>query len=318
MRDYSRPSSAVQPSTPGLTRTVASQRPFNLALTLRPLRRGPGDPTYRVTEDQAHWRAARMPTGPVTYRITQQGTDGATARAWGPGAQEFIDKLDQILCIDENIDDFTPDHPKIVEAHRVTPGLRMLKTGLVFEGLVPVILEQKVHTVAAHASWRQLVRKFGERPPGPAPADLVLPPDAEGWRHIPSWWFHKANVGPERSQTIVRAARVADAIDRTAELPSAEARERLQTIVGVGQWTTAELAQRVFGDADALSVGDYHIAALVGWTLLDRPIDDDEMVELLEPLRPHRHRAVRLLIASGIGRKPKFGPRTEITDHRMR
>ena len=67
-----------------------------------------------------------------------------------------------------------------------------------------------------------------------------------------------------------------------------------------------------FGDADALSIGDYHLAKVVGWSLLGRPIDDAEMVRVLEPVRPHRYRAVRLLEVSGLARNPRFGPRQAI------
>ncbi len=81
---------------------------------------------------------------------------------------------------------------------------------------------------------------------------------------------------------------------------------------GVGEWTAAETAQRAFGDADALSVGDYHLAKVVGWSLLGHPIDDPQMVGLLEPMRPHRHRAVRLLEISGLAVNPRFGPRSPI------
>ncbi|SLI04712.1 3-methyladenine DNA glycosylase/8-oxoguanine DNA glycosylase [Mycobacteroides abscessus subsp. abscessus] len=87
----------------------------------------------------------------------------------------------------------------------------MLRTGRVFEALVPAVLEQKVHTRSARMSWRKLVCRYGEPAPGPAPAGLLLPPDADTWRRVPSWVFHRANVGPQRAQTIVRAAAVADA-----------------------------------------------------------------------------------------------------------
>ncbi len=90
----------------------------------------------------------------------------------------------------------------------------------------------------------------------------------------------------------------------------------MTSLPGVGVWTAAETAQRAFGDADALSVGDYHLAKVVGWTLLGRPIDDDAMVELLAPLRPHRHRAVRLLEVSGMARNPRFGARQAIPNLR--
>ncbi|MFI5500235.1 DNA-3-methyladenine glycosylase family protein [Nocardia asteroides] len=304
--------------TAGLSRTVRSSRPFDVGLTVVPLRRGGGDPCHHVDAAGAHWHASRMPTGVVTFRLAQDGRDGARASAWGPGAAEFIDGLDRMLCLDEDLTGFAPEHPKLVEAHRVVPGLRMLRTGLVFESLVPAILEQKVHTKSSFAAWRSLVREFGTAAPGPAPAGLMVAPDARTWQHIPSWKYHRANVGPQRAQTIVRAARVADSIERTAALPPEQAARRLRSLPGIGVWTVAETAQRAFGDADALSVGDYHLAATVGWSLLGHPIDDDAMVEYLEPLRPHRYRAVRLLALSGQAVKPKFGPRTPITDHRHR
>ena len=88
------------------------------------------------------------------------------------------------------------------------------------------------------------------------------------------------------------------------------------SVAGIGEWTAAEVGQRALGDADALSVGDYHLSGVIGWTLLGRPIDDAEMVDYLEPLRPHRHRVIRLLEVSGQAFKPRFGPRITIQDHR--
>ena len=90
---------------------------------------------------------------------------------------------------------------------------------------------------------------------------------------------------------------------------------RLQTLPGIGVWTSAETAQRAHGDPDAPSVGDYHLPAFVGWALIGRPVDDDGMLELLEPWAGHRQRVMRLLAASGF-RKPRFGPRITIQDHR--
>ncbi|MEV0249714.1 DNA-3-methyladenine glycosylase 2 family protein [Nocardia sp. NPDC050712] len=299
----------------GLVRTVTSDRPVDLAHTIAPLGRGLGDPCHTTAADGTHWHASRLPSGPVTYRLAQSGPCAVRAQAWGPGAAEFLERLEHLLCLDEDVSGFTPDHPKLAEAHRRCPGLRMLRTGLVFEALVPAVLEQKVHTKSARASWRSLVRAFGTPAPGPAPAGLLVPPDADTWRRIPSWTYHRANVGPQRAQTIVRAARVAEALERTAAQDPAEAARLLCTIPGIGVWTAAEIGQRAFGDADALSVGDFHLAAIVGWTLLGRPIDDDEMVEYLDPLRPHRYRAVRLLEIGGFAHKPKFGPRTPLTDH---
>ncbi|QLY34033.1 DNA-3-methyladenine glycosylase family protein [Nocardia huaxiensis] len=303
------------PTASARVRIVRSERPIDLAATVEPLRRGYGDPCHRETPDGGHWHASRMPSGVVTYRLKQVDRCAVEAKAWGPGAEEFLEGLESMLCLDEDLGDFLPEHPKVVEAHRLNPGLRMLRTGLVFEALVPAVLEQKVHTKTAHASWRKLVWKYGTPAPGPAPDGLRVMPDAETWRHIPSWVWHRANVEPQRSRTIVLAARVAPKLEQAAGFSREEAERRVRTVPGIGVWTAAEIAQRAFGDSDALSVGDFHLASIVGWTLLGRPIDDDAMVEYLEPLRPHRYRAVRLLGLAGFAHKPKFGPRTPYTDH---
>ena len=124
---------------------------------------------------------------------------------------------------------------------------------------------------------------------------MRVPPPGDVWRRIPSWEFHRANVDPGRARTLVGCAQRADSLERLVTLPAERAREALTSLPGVGVWTAAETAQRAFGDPDALSVGDYHLAKVVGWSLLGHPIDDASMIELLEPMRPHRHRAVRLL-----------------------
>ena len=59
----------------------------------------------------------------------------------------------------------------------------------------------------------------------------------------------------------------------------ADATARLTLMPGVGAWTAAEVAQRALGDADALSVGDYHLSNYVGHALWGRDMTDDEMVD---------------------------------------
>ncbi|MFC7446844.1 DNA-3-methyladenine glycosylase family protein [Rhodococcus daqingensis] len=298
--------------------TLVSARPLALAATLAPLSRGPYDPCHRTTADGAIWRTASMPTGAVTYRLTQTGATAVSCRAWGPGSGEFETTLADLLGEGDDTAGFAPEHPKVAEAHRRFPGLRIPRTGRVFEALVPAILEQRVHTVAAHASWRRLVTHYGAPAPGPAPEGMRVPPPAEVWRRIPSWEFHRAGVDPRRSRVIVTAAAVANRLEEAAAMSAPDAAARLRVVPGIGEWTAAEVAQRALGDADALSVGDFHLSAIVGWSLLGRPLDDAEMVEYLESARPHRHRVVRLLQVSGQAVKPKFGPRTPITDHRGR
>ncbi len=74
-------------------------------------------------------------------------------------------------------------------------------------------------------------------------------------------------------------------------------------------WTAAKVALVALGDPDAVQVGDYHLPHIVAYALEGKARSTDErMLELLEPYRGHRARAVRLIGLTGIG-APRFGPR---------
>ncbi|ORW29997.1 3-methyladenine DNA glycosylase [Mycobacterium paraense] len=293
-------------------RTVTFPGAASFGHTLAPLRRGPRDPCFRTPGDGAIWRTSLLPTGPVTARITRAAADAAHCVAWGDGAQQFVEMLPAMLGADDDASDFVPRDPTVAAAHRRVPHLRLGRTGLVLEALIPAIIEQRVPGADAFRSWRLLVSKYGTPAPGPAPDGMRVPPSAEAWRHIPSWEFHRANVDPGRAQTVVGCARRASSLERLVARPAEQARRALTSLPGVGEWTAAETAQRAFGDADAVSVGDYHVPKMIGWTLLGRPVDDAAMLELLEPMRPHRHRVVRLLEASGLAYEPRRGARLPV------
>ena len=287
------------------SRTLTFPGPASPGHTLAPQRRGPGDPCFQIV-DGAIWRTSLQRSGPVTARIVRAGVDTVECRAWGDGAEEFVENLPALLGADDAAEDFRPQHPIIAAAKAKVPHLRLGRTGRVLEAMIPAVIEQRVQGVEAFRSWRLLVTRFGTPAPGPAPDGMRVPPAADAWRRIPSWEFHRANVDPGRMRTLVGCAQRADALERQTD------RQAFTALPGVGIWTAAETAQRAFGDADALSIGDYHLASMIGWTLLGHPIDDAAMEELLEPLRPHRYRAVRLLEVSGLATLPRRGPRLPV------
>lgn len=293
-------------------RTVTFPGAVSFGHTLAPLRRGPRDPCFRIPGDGTIWRTSLLPSGPVTARISRLAADAAHCTAWGNGAREFVEALPALLGAEDDASGFAPCDPTVAAAHRRVPHLRLGRTGLVLEALIPAIIEQRVPGADAFRSWRLLVTKYGTPAPGPAPAGMRVPPAAEVWRSIPSWEFHRANVDPGRARTVVTCAQRAASLERLTARPAAAAREALTSLPGVGVWTAAETAQRAFGDADALSVGDYHVPKMIGWTLVGRPLDDAGMLELLDPMRPHRHRVVRLLEASGLACEPRRGPRLPV------
>jgi len=279
------------------------------------LRHGGGDPTYKIVDGQI-WRGIRTPEGPATLAVHSRPAAGEVeGRAWGPGAAWALDRLPSLLGADDDRTGFESRHPVLEAADRAHPHWRIGRTGLVLESLVPAIIEQKVTGQEAFAGFRRLVLQYGEVAPGPG-ADLRLrvQPTPHQLRTIPSWEWLRMHVDPARSRTIVHAARVADALERTTGLDHAEADRRLRSIPGIGVWTSAETRSRAHGDPDAVSFGDYHVAKDVGWALTGEPVDDVELAVLLEPWRPHRYRVQALLALAG-HRRPRRGPRMAPRTH---
>jgi len=310
-----RPEAATLPAAAEVTIEHRSDRPLDVGLTLGPLRRGASDPTFRRTADGALWRTTLVRTGPVTQRFVPSGERSVVVQHWGPGAREAADAVPGLLGEDDDASGFVPP-PQAYDAARANPGLRMCRTGRVLEALVPAVLEQKVQVVAAHRAWRWLVARHGSPAPGPAPEGLRVVPSARGWATVPTWDWHRAGVDPRRAATAVRCAQVAARLEDAAAMPADEARARLEKVPGVGVWTSAEVAQRAFGDADAVSVGDFHLAAAVGWALTGERTDDEGMLRVLAPYSPHRHRVVRLLFLGRRPQAPRRGPRLSIADYR--
>ena len=281
--------------------------PVDARLTLADLGHGRYDPTYRVQANGTIWRTALTTTGSVTYRIRQQHLNDLLVDVWGPGATELADTIRTELGADDLPEDFQPDHPFLRAAIRSMPGLRVPCTGRLFEALVPAVIEQRVVGLDAATAWTRLVRIYGQPPPGPAPAGMFAPPPPETWQTIPSWEWRKAGVDLHRSRTIIQAARHARRLDQAAN-DRPRAYELLAQLPGVGPWTAAQVGHRALGDADALPLGDYHLARTTGIALLGHPIDEDEIEGFYEQFRPHRYRVIRLIELTP-GSAPRRAPR---------
>lgn len=296
------------------TVVLATRSSPDVRRTMSALRHGAGDPTFRVDLDGSVWRASRTPAGAATVRV-RAGDSDVTATAWGQGSAWLIDRLADLVGEADDVSGFDPCHPLLAAVAGRLAGWRIGRSGLVLDSLVPAVLEQKVTSIEAHRSWRELVWRFGEPAPGPSQPGLRVPPDSAGWARLPSWEWHRAGVDARRAETVVRAARVADRLEATAKDGSVALDRVLRLIPGVGVWTSAEVRQRVCGDADAVSVGDYNLPKLVGFALTGERTDDAGMLALLSRWPGHRYRVTRMLELGGL-RAPRRGPRMPIRDFR--
>jgi 3-methyladenine DNA glycosylase/8-oxoguanine DNA glycosylase len=290
-----------------VTTTLRPALPTDLSLTLGALRRGPYDPHFRFVPGGA-WRATLTPEGPGTIRMIARGAE-IEVTAWGDGAEWLVAHAADLAGARDSLDGWDPPYGLLRDLHARHPGFRVCRTGLVLDVLVPAVIEQRVTGQEAWRSWRQLVRRWGTPAPGPeGMPPLYVPPGPDLLARLPSWEWHRLGVEEARARVVRAAAQVASRLEEAASMAPEDALRRLRVIPGIGPWTAAETAQRGLGDADAVSVGDLHLPAFVGWVLAGHRVDDDGMLELLEPMRGHRYRATRLLELSGL-RHPRFGPR---------
>ena len=290
-------------------------RPLDVLAVIGILRRGRGDPTFRLGSDGTIWRGIRTPHGASTLRLGLVAGTGIEAAAWGPGAEWVLASVPGMLGEQDDATGFVAHHPQVAEAARRFTGWRVPRTGLVLEAVIPAILEQKVLGLEAFASYRTLIHRYGERAPGVGDAlGLWVAPGAGGWARIPSWEWLRAGVDGSRSGAAVRAAGASGRLEQCVDLTRDEAHRRLRGIRGIGVWTAAEVRHRALGDPDAVSFGDYHVAKDIGWALTGCEVDDDGLAELLEPYAGHRYRVQRLLALAGAMR-PRRGPRMPLRTH---
>jgi 3-methyladenine DNA glycosylase/8-oxoguanine DNA glycosylase len=319
-------------AAPDGERRVALEVPLDLRRTLGIHLRGHGDPAMRFEVSGTCWRATRTPDGPVTLLIeltasgAANGRNGGSARsvrgrAWGPGARWALDRLEGLVGLDDDATALVPRHPAVRSAVRSLPGLRLGRSGNVLDALVPAILEQKITGDEARRVYRALLARHGE--PAPGGIGLRLPPAPATLAALPYHAYHPLGLEQRRAELIRAVAREAERLERlgsAAAGPTATPEDRdaayraLRAFPGIGRWTAAEVGLRAFGDADAVSVGDFHLPSVVTWALAgERRGTDERMLELLEPYRGQRGRVVRLLELAGSG-PARRGPRLASRD----
>ncbi|MHB8718635.1 MAG: DNA-3-methyladenine glycosylase family protein [Candidatus Dormibacteria bacterium] len=284
---------------------VAVDDPYDLGATLRSLRQGPRDPTLRVSSESASL-ALRTQDGPALLELSRVA-GGVAARALGPGTEAALLVAPALVGAADDPAALVARHPAVRDAQRHRPGLRLSAGTPVSQALVWAVLAQKVVAADACHAYRALAGAVSDAAPGGT--GLLLPPAPERLAETPSWVFHRCNVERRRARVIVDCCRRATRLDSLAGVAAAEARERLQSIPGVGPWTAAVVTSSSHGDPDAVPLRDLHIPNLVAWALAGEARGDDErMLELLEPYAGQRGRVIRLLTSGG-RHAPRWGPR---------
>jgi endonuclease III len=288
-------------------RRFPAPEPLDLSATIGLLgMKASGQPAATATEA---WRMSHTPLGPGTVRLTRDGHD-IDAEAWGPGAEWLLERAPDLVGVGDDPDAFDPPPGLVRELHRRARGLRMGRTGLVVEAMVPAVFGQKVTTKEAGRSFRRLIARHGSPAPGPRRWQMVPPPETLATMDYTE--FHRLGVERKRAAIIIEVGRRARRLEAATEMALDQAEDRLTAVRGIGVWTAGHVRGIALGDPDAVPVGDYHLPNTVAWGLAGEPrASDERMLELLEPYRGHRRRVVTLLKRGGVS-APEYGPRTAL------
>ena len=253
-------------------------------------------------------------TDPVagTHRRLLPGAAGPLAVTVGPGDAELTVRVDGDVT-ETDVTDLTRRlrHWLDLELDPVTlvrrlggdpvlgpliaerPGLRRIRYPESFEAAISTVLGQQVSLAAARTFAGRLVAAYGEPGPGgltafPAPAGVAAA-DLEELRAA-------VGITGSRARTVLALAELfAGSGDWPVPLPRELWDERAATLLalpGIGAWTVAYLRMRLFGDPDAVPVGDLVLRRALGVA------KDREVPTAMARWRPERSYAVFQLWAS--------------------
>jgi len=277
--------------------------------TIGQFAQGSHDPTLLI-DGQDLWRATYTPDGSATLRIADAFGPEPQATTFGDGADWLASRALDIIGTRDTVPEIEAHHVQVRDAQRAFGALRLGASQTVYHELLPAVLGQRITGLEAHRQWRALVRTYGSPAPGPR-ADLICPPDPQRLAEIPYHALHSLGIERKRADTLRHVATRFEFLSRVTESHIAihEKTMRLETISGVGPWTSAVAGGLAFGDPDALLIGDFHVKNTVAYALTGAIRGtDDEMIATLHPYSGQRHRVVRWLQLAG-WRAPARGPR---------
>ncbi len=279
---------------------------------------GIGDPCVRVETGRGCF-VVSSPNGPLVVTVQSEAAEVYVEIA-GSDAEWLRPYLPALLGLG-----YQPpvlDQPnQLRRLARKYAGFRLPRSPIVFPSLVRIVLQQLVSFRDARNGWRSLVHRYGQ--PIEGHDGLWAPPDANVLRRMALFQFIECGILPQHARRILGLTQIAkklesvwggglteDAAERTCDL--------LLKQRGVGPWTIGYIRGTVMADSDAVVLGDYGFPKKVAYFFSgEEEADDEQMLRLLEPFRPHRFYVLWLLV-KGAKHPPRRGPRRRPLRDRLR
>ncbi|MFN0247872.1 MAG: DNA-3-methyladenine glycosylase family protein [Kofleriaceae bacterium] len=236
--------------------------------------------TYLTGGQVVRVTIARAAAGCVVEVESEAELDGDPCERWAAELERPLASFDE--------------HVELARLARQVSGLRLARVPWLFDTAASFVLQQRITFKDAARAWRRIAERWGVR------SDLGLAfPDAKRMTMVTLPELQAMDIDARRARALLAVARE-EVFARFLRdgTPRDTLRKRLASIHGIGPWTTEMVLGYGTGDADAVPTGDLHLPSFVTEALAGEIVGTDErMLELLEPFRPHRFLAIRLLWA---------------------
>ena len=294
---------ALNGMTPSGYRDLGSPGPFRVALPagyplahlLRSLGRDPVSVTERLV-GASYETAADLDGVPAVMRV-QFSQDDATVSlgpASGAGAAQRVAAhrlVVEMLGLDQDAAGFVRLARRLGLARLVAgrPGLRLVRTPSVLDGLLWSIIGQQINLPFACLLKRRLIENTGTALPG----GLFALPTAEAIARLAPSDMRPWQYSRQKAEYLIGAAQLvaAGTLDLAAlpAMSATRAERTLLSVRGLGPWSVNYLMMRSLGFADCVPVGDTGVTSGLQalFRLEERP-DADATRRLMSIFSPHR------------------------------
>lgn len=234
---------------------------------------------------------ARLESGRVVDLLIQETTDGVAVHVDGELIEaeqtEIVDAVTWMLGLDQDLSDFHAlacQEPKLAHVKEAARG-RILRSITLFEDVVKTILTTNTAWSGTKRMVRRLVDEFGRPLPSdpsrrafPTAAELAVT-DAEALKAV--GLGYRGPYVADLARGVASGALDLETL-RFTEMSTAELRERLLAIKGVGDYAAANLLM-LLGRYDFVPVDSWALRVVSHEWYDGRPIGRTEVESAFEP-----------------------------------
>jgi DNA-3-methyladenine glycosylase II len=262
-----------------LTALVPFRRPFSFALALAYLRGSPSTIVEQV-DDSTYRRVIRLAGGPLTALLTvQMAPDGLGLEATltgtdlsGTDRNGLTELVRHIFSTDDDLTEFhraIEGDPAFQVLAERWAGLHPVIIPDLFETVAWAIIGQQINIAFAATCKRALVNAYGTKVTV-GEGSYLLFPEAAVLAEAREADLVACQLSRQKIRYIVGLSReIAEGrldLEEIRGLPAEVARDRLESILGIGRWTAEYVLMRGIGHRDVIPAGDGALRRIIGET----------------------------------------------------